>query len=346
MSVPHEALTSLQEQLTLDDRQLAIIGIARSIAATEKEITSAEHSITFNRSYTPTYPGPRPHPEAGGMDHQDWEAAAYEYAHAEEDTEEAISYAEGKLQDAEDKLSGLRSDKQAVQDGDDKVASKYAIAERERIQVEIEKQRAKQAEDSRWEIANTGTEIEGSAHLAATLKLLTNMERLEAAKGRVSAEGWAYIGEDELRFNKKLFYRNAFSGPFNVFTERLTIGPSVGPIYNSKRRITYLRLPEDTNVSDEYAKGRTTQKPAEYYSFFIDEAGVVSLQHHAYGPVTQGPDSYGTGGNNYYAGSTFHIKTELMEKAYDNAASPDARMNADDIAKLQAVADQVAKAVR
>ena len=342
MSVSQEGLINLEEQLGLDDGQLALNGIARGIAATEAEITSTERSINFNNNYQPTHPGPRPHPEAGGMDHQDWEVSAYEYAHADEQQEEDASYHEGELRKAEDTLYDLEEDKENVEAGDQNVISKYATAERERLQAELEKQRAKQADDIRWEKLKTGAEIEGSAELATTIESLTDPERLEAAKGKTTVEGWEYVGEDYMHKGVKRFYRNSNSGPFNVFTERLTVGPS----YNGKRQVSYLQLPEVTGVSDVHAKGRTTQKSADYYSFDIDQDGAVSQQNHAYGPVTQGPDSYGREENNYHAGSTFHIKTQFMEKAYSKTASPDARMDADDIAKLQSVANQVTKVVQ
>lgn len=342
MAHSQEALNNLEEQLGFDDSQLALNGIARGIAATQAEVTSTERSINFNNGYQPTHPGSRPHPEAGGMDHQDWEVEAYEYAHADEQRDEDAAHYDGKLQEAEDTLSSLFDDREMVQEGDEELIDKYATTERQRIQTELEKQRAKQADDARWEKLKAGAEIEGSAELATTLEGLMDTERLEAAKGKTTDEGWTFVGENYLYPGVKMFYRNANSGPFNVFTERVTVGPA----YSGKRQISYLQLPENTGVSDEYSKGRTTQKSADYYSFDIDEAGVISQQNHANSPVTQGPDSYGTGGNTYHAGSTFHIKTQFMEKTYDKTVSPDARMDAADVAKLQAVANQVSKTLQ
>ena len=58
-----------QEQLALPDSELAPRAIGRNIDNVQKDIHDYEKRLKFERGYRQTHPGPRPHEEAGGMDH-------------------------------------------------------------------------------------------------------------------------------------------------------------------------------------------------------------------------------------------------------------------------------------
>src|ERR1035441_8773902 len=70
-----ELTQDLNGQLSKPDSELAIQGIDNQIADVEKQQEDNDWSVAFRRGYKPTHPGPAPHPEAGGMDHEDYNVA-------------------------------------------------------------------------------------------------------------------------------------------------------------------------------------------------------------------------------------------------------------------------------
>lgn len=146
MPAQQESLANLQEQLTLADSQLAALGITRIITSTEDGLASLEQEIDFYQDFHPTHPGPRPHIEAGGMDHQDYEAEAWEYSHADEIRDENVARLERIFQLTEASLRNLYDDNAAVIAGDDETVRQYATAERKRIQAEIDQRNHAYAE--------------------------------------------------------------------------------------------------------------------------------------------------------------------------------------------------------
>jgi hypothetical protein len=326
MSSPQELpINSLQEQLALDDSQLAIMGIARSMAATEKEISSAERSITFNRNYRPSNPGPRPHPEAGGMDHQDWGVASYEYAHADEDGEESIGYAEGSLREAEDKLYDLHEDKELIESGDDTVASKYATTERERIQAQIEKQRRAQEGADRHATYLKGAEIEGATDLSTAIKDLATDSKLGDVRGKVSTSGWKFVGTP-YHGSRPMFERMIPAAAnekvtshwkFNK-TELLTLGVSDEAVS--------VEYTEASDIDEEAVKRyRDDLATVDAYSFKIKADGYVAEQSHTTGKKsTHLPNHMDDGTINGCA----------RYGSNDPNVSLDAVLNANDITKM------------
>lgn len=335
---PEEILSDLSEQLALDDGQLAIAGIARGIAASEKEMADAARSITFNRNYVPRHPGPRPHPEGGGMDHEDWRVAAYEYENADDETDEAIEYAENKRQNAEDKLYDLQEDKELVEGGDEEVASKYAAHERERIQAEIEKIQQRQEGAKRHEAWLNGAEIDGAHSLSTTIVDLATDPDLGDVRGKVSASGWKFAGTTP-EGNRLMFEKlpvEAIGEPershykFNdKRTELLTIG-------FSKDDGTSIEYANATDVDEDAVKryGKNIAN-VETYKFKIKESGKVSEQRHYKGSINGHLPYFMNNGTVARAESVHGITPE-----------PQAELSETDIQRMQAKITEVANAMK
>jgi hypothetical protein len=336
MSAPQEIPTSLQEQLALDDSQLAIMGISRNMTAVQEEIASAEHSITFNRNYTPTHPGPRPHPEDGGMDHEDWEVANWGYQHADEERDEAIDYAERRLEEAEDKLYDLQDDKRSVESGDDTVVSKYATAERERIQAEIEKQRRAQESADRHASFLKGAEIDGATSLSAAIEDLATNPKLGDVRGKRSTSGWTFVGTphhgDRLMFSRMspLATEVHETSRYRFNSELLTLG-----ISDEDVSVEYTDASDiDVEAVKHYGKDVAT---VDAYSFKIKKDGHVAEQSHTTGKKsTHLPNHMDNGtinGGARYGGN-------------DRNVPLDAVLNADDITKMRDKIAEVTAAIK
>ena len=112
MAQPQETLDQVNERLLLPDEQLAISALTRNISDVQERLRSAEHRASFLRGYTPTHPGPAPHPEAGGMDHEDWKVAQLEYQFS--GTDEEIDEADEELERAENTLFDLNDLKSQI----------------------------------------------------------------------------------------------------------------------------------------------------------------------------------------------------------------------------------------
>jgi hypothetical protein len=320
-----EGLVNLEEQLGLDDSQLAIIGIARSMTEAESRVDGAERSVTFTRNYSPTPPGPRPHPEDGGMDHQDWNVARLEYEQYDDEYEN--DSAEDALREAEDKLYDLREDKELAESGDASVVSKYAQAERERIQAELEKQRRAKESAERHATYMEGVEIDGAPALRTAIENLADNPNLNDVRGKESSSGWRYKGS-AIEGAAKMFERHVAVGTEDETHELLTLRTS-----SESTELQYVRA---TDVDEQQRKryGKDIAK-AETHQFVIKESGKVAEQRHYAGPIN--------GHMPYFMNNG---RVARAEGVHGITPEPRAELSEVDIQKMQSKITEVAEAMK
>jgi hypothetical protein len=277
----HEAPINLEEQLAMSDSQLALTGIARSMELAEKEVTSATHGLNFEIGYKPSAPTAPPAEGPGSLDYQDW----YVETHADDDydKESEVMRREEDLDKAHDVLGGLSSDKNAVEAGEEEVIAKYAQAERERIQKEIEKQQAAKDSAERYKAYKNGTEIIGAGQLIDSVNGLLSDPSLAEAHNKTTESGWKYLGD----------YSVYPAGKRSVFTRAFEDGKLP---YKSKELLS-LEVSEegitvqysDVDNIDETAVNRYGKDIAtgNHYSFRIHGSGKVGEQKHTTGPVSK-----------------------------------------------------------
>lgn len=134
--------TENQEGREMSDAELAQAYLTREIEEANKRLADIEHQSKFYRTYKPTPPGPRPHPDDGGMDHSDWEVAQGEYEQWPEEREETLEHLATEQETLYGKSADLQDLGVKAERGDANTiallagrerARKEAVAEQERI---------------------------------------------------------------------------------------------------------------------------------------------------------------------------------------------------------------------
>lgn len=277
----HEAPINLEEQLAMSDSQLALTGIARGMELAQEKVASATHGLEFEIGYQPSAPTAPPAEGPGSLDYEDW----YVETHANDDydKEAEVMGREEDLDEARDVLDSLSSDKDSVEAGEEEVIAKYAQAERERIQKEIEKQQAAKDSAERHKAYRDGTEIIGAGQLIDSVNGLVNDPSLAEAHNKTTESGWKYLGA----------YSVYPAGKRNVFTRSFEDGKLP---YKSKELLS-LEVNEagivvqysdvdnvDVTAVNRYGKDIAT---GNHYSFTIHGNGKVGEQKHTTGPVSE-----------------------------------------------------------
>lgn len=274
MTHVHETVEFAQEQLALTDDLLAINSLTRTIGSAEEAVNSAARNLRFTGSYRPTPPGPRPHPEAGGMDHQDWQVASLEYAQYDRETE--MRGAEADLDEAEWKLSDLQDLRAGVEAGDETVIAKVAGSERSRLLEVIN--RAARAQERK------GKEFEGGKELFQAIAALQgDNDKLKAATEKTGPNGWQRANYRPTWSNGSVFRVNPEEGPlksFGSYTKLLEI--SAG---KDQAVLHYSEMPENARVTYVNADWRAVT--VDYYTLTLDKHGVATGQAHRHGDASQ-----------------------------------------------------------
>lgn len=276
-----EAPVDIHEQLALDDSQLALRGIARSMDLAQQAYDSAEFSLNWAQNYVPSAPAPDPGHDRGSLDHQDWVVESYR--ESDEEVQADLYYREEKTEEAYGVLSALKSDKKAIADGKEDAISKYAQQERERIQAEITKQEAAKAAVTAREKHLKGVEIEGATELSAVIKDLAADPNLSAAIGKKSSIGWKFLGTS--RHGNRLMF------------ERLPADAPEEPYHYSSMRIELLSIGiRDDGTEVQYSAATDIDQDAvkrygtdiatiDNYEFNIKSGGNVVDEGHRHGTI-------------------------------------------------------------
>lgn len=254
----HEGAIPDQERLERSDAKLAASYLERNIKETQSSLQSSRYALnSIERSrqsgWHPTHPGPAPHPEDGGMDHEDWNVANYEYRNydPEGEKDEELDWQESLAL----KLDDLLSLDERVRAGDETAISQAADRERAYL---AETEEAKALAE-----VEKGKELPGTKELHDQLLATIEQHSLEGVipGGGTGPNGWQYEG---MRTQNDYYYKNS---PYNhtfvrespdgsSYTEKVTI--SANPEHYRGATVDYLVLPTPTEESQP-----STQSPVE-----------------------------------------------------------------------------------
>ena len=326
---PQEATQDLHEQLALNDSQLALSGITRSMDLAQKASDSADFSLNWAQNYVPSAPAPDPGHDRGSLDHQDWVVESYR--ESDEEVQADLYYREEKAEEAYDALSALKGDKKAIADGKEDTISKYAQQERERIQAEIAKQVAKEAYAAAQEKHLEGVEIDGAPQLDAAVKELAT----SATSHGHSTSGWKFLGTP--RHGERIMFERT-----PVDTEDLTYAQSHQPSellsvgFNDDG--TEVQFSKATDI-DQAAVAKYDKDLAtiEAYKFTIKANGNVVDNGHRTGTVHNHLPNHMDNGD---------ITARVVERDGSHHLVDKTPLQADDIAKIQAKIIEVTEAMK
>lgn len=195
MQEPTTETGASHPEVKLSPADLARSWLGYRGADVQRQISSTEASLKFNSTYKPAHPGSRPHQEAGGMDHSDWEVSAGEYSQWPEEREELIEQGQTELQRLRDEATTISGQVSRVDRGETTLIDRYAKLETER-RTKIED--AKKREDER----KRGAEFNGVEELKGNLDEITLAVRAEPRESHSSqtpnwkdlSNGWELAG--------------------------------------------------------------------------------------------------------------------------------------------------------
>lgn len=284
-----ELMQDLNGEMAKPDSELAVQGIDNQIADVQKQREGVNRSITFTRGYKPTHPGPAPHPEAGGMDHEDYNAEAWEYAHYDRDAElDELDARDEELYERIDELESLRK---KVENGDATLTEKFSLAEKTRVEAEY-RRKLFDADRKVFDYdTRRGAEIVGSR------ELLTSLEGLLGSVGKDgqpnnnewSHSRWEASGQHALRYSYDTFTTDQDGKKITIQVGAKAV-PSNGAYYAPPNPDEYTghladRLARAVSVTidtpDYTHEGgfvHQGQKHAEYYGFRLYDDGRVAEQ--------------------------------------------------------------------
>lgn len=184
-----ELTRDFNNELSKPDAELAVQGVDNKIQDVEDKRKSLARSISFTQGYEPTHPGSAPHPEDGGMDHEDYSAAAFEYANYDRDAElDELDAHDEELYERIDELEDLRK---KVENGDATLIEKFSLAEKTRLEAEFRRKIYYADREVFSYDTRRGVELVGSS------ELLKSMEALLGS-----------VGKDEQPENSKWQHRH------------------------------------------------------------------------------------------------------------------------------------------
>ncbi len=271
----NESMKSLNEiHAENEQNTLAANYLARNIAEAQSSLGASQTRIESIRKlgssgFKPSHPGPRPHPEAGGMDHEDWKIADYEYRNYDSDQEEVDELDE--LEQIQDKLHGLLYLDEKVKAGDEDAIKLAANRERAHI--------AEQEKFAEWQAIKKGKELPGAKEVHDGFLEIVEAKALESltpGEG-VGSKGWQYEGmltkNDHYYDNmpyEYTFVHNPGTGRFGVYDERITV--SLNLKYSQSITVDYLTLPKPAEETADQVGAQKTDEPINL-TVIIDEAG-------------------------------------------------------------------------
>ena len=150
--------------------ELAQAWLTRELGDTNQRLNEVTHSIEFNSRYEPTPPGPRPHPEAGGMDMTDWQVERLEYENWPMEREEELQSLEAEDEMLSEKLSDLLYSRDRLENGDPQVIARLAALEKAR-QKDLEKQ------EKIRKVKEEGLRLDGANEVIGKIKELKAAEK-------------------------------------------------------------------------------------------------------------------------------------------------------------------------
>lgn len=284
-----ELAQELNGELSKPDSELAVQGIDNQVAEAQKQREGIDQSKAFTRGYKPTHPGPAPHPEAGGMDHEDYHVAAYEYANYDRDAElDELDARDEELYERIDELEGLRK---KVENGDATLTEKFSLAEKTRVEAEY-RRKLFDADRKVFDYdTRRGVELVGSR------KLLTSLEGLLGSIGEDgqpnnsewSHSRWEASGQHALRYSRDTFTTHQDGKKITIEVGAKAV-PSNGAYYAPPNPDEYtghladrlarsVTLTIDTpDYTHEGGFVHQGQKHAEYYGFRLYDDGRVAEQ--------------------------------------------------------------------
>lgn len=286
-----ELVQDLNGEMAKPDSELAVQGIDNQIADVQKQRQGNEQSIAFTRGYKPRHPGPAPHPEAGGMDHEDYNAEAWEYANYDRDAElDELDARDEELYERVDELEGLC---RKVENGDATLTEKFSLAEKTRVEAEY-RRKLYDADRKVFEYdTKRGAEIVGSR------ELLTSLEGLIGSvgeKGQPNNSEWHHShydasehSEHALRYTDDTFTTDQDGKKITIQVGAKAV-PSNGAYYAPPNPDEY-----DGHLADRLARKVTLtidtpdytheggwthqgQKHSEFYGFRLYDDGRVAEQ--------------------------------------------------------------------
>ena len=279
-------------EMAKPDSEQAVQGIDNEISDVARRRESNEQSIAFTKGYKPRHPGRAPHPEAGGMDHEDYDAEAWEYSHYDSGAE-----LDG-LYDRDDQLSGqideLEALREKVESGDATLTEKFSLAEKSRLAGEYNRKRHNADMLAFNYDTRRGAEIIGSQELSTSLEtLLSSVEGDgQPANSQWHHEHWATDENDKvvLRYSRDTFTTEQDGKKITLEVGAKAV-PSNGAYYappdpdnlpkgyDADRLARTVSLTVDTpDYKHEGGWVHQGQKHAEYYGFRLFDDGRVAQQ--------------------------------------------------------------------
>ena len=282
-----ELTQDFDEEMAKPDSELAVQGVDNEVSGLQKQRKSNEQSITFTRGYKPRHPGPAPHPEAGGMDHEDYNAEAWGYANYDRDGELDELYAhDEELYGRIDELEDLRN---KVKNGEATLTEKFSLAEKTRVEAEYRRKLF----DADRKVFDYDTRR--GAELVGSRALLTSLEGLLGSVGEDgqpnnnewSHSRWEASGKHALRYSRHTFTTDQDGKKITIEVGAKAI-PSNGAYYAPPNPDEYnghlserlARLVTVTVDTPDYTPGKDVVydplKHTEYYGFRLYDDGRVA----------------------------------------------------------------------
>lgn len=281
----------LSREMVKPNSVLAVNGIDNQIANIQTQIQGNERSIAFTRGYKPRHPGPTPHPEAGGMDHQDYNAELWEYANYDSDDElDKLDARDEELVARIDELERLR---QKIENGDATLTEKFSLAEKTRLEAEYLR-KLYEADRKVFDYDNKrGAEIVGSRELLTSLESLVSEV---GEKGQPNNNDWHHSHYDTSEHDKHALRYKADTFTTDQDGKKITIQvgakavPSNGTYYAPPNPDEYTEHLADRlarlisltiDTPDHLYEGDIVnpgQKYTEFYGFRLYDDGRVAEQ--------------------------------------------------------------------
>ncbi len=282
-----ELVQDLNDEMAKPDSELAVHGIDNQITDVQKQRERNDRSITFTRGYKPTHPGPAPHPEAGGMDREDYNAEAWEYAHYDRDAElDELDARDEEMYERIDELEGLRK---KVENGDATLTEKFSLAEKTRVEAEY-RRKLFDADRKVFDYdTRRGAEVVGSRALLTSLEGLLGSvdEDGQPNNNEWSHSRWEASGKHALRYSRDTFTTDQDGKKITIEVGAKAI-PSNGAYYAPPNPDEYnghlserlARLVTVTVDTPDYTPEKDVVydplKHTEYYGFRLYDDGRVA----------------------------------------------------------------------
>lgn len=162
--------------------ELAEVWLSRELKGVQNEIERKEYGYKSAQTYTPRSAGSAPAEGPGSLDYSDWEISRMEWEQWPAERDDIIESYPDEIYDLTQRLGEVQSKLRSVEQGDLETINRYANAERQKRQVENERE---------------GTEYEGAGEAYEQLQNLFYLSnsRKHAQKLKESPEsmGWVVL---------------------------------------------------------------------------------------------------------------------------------------------------------